>query len=61
MVRKINADLLQVLAMPDVKAKLLELGAEPMAGSPEAMRTFLHEDRERWAAVVKQYNIKVEQ
>lgn len=60
-VRRINADLVQVLAMPDVKARLVELGAEPMAGSPEAMRTFLREDRERWAGVVKQYNIKVEQ
>jgi tripartite-type tricarboxylate transporter receptor subunit TctC len=60
-VRKINADLVQVLAMPDVRARLLELGAEPVAGSQEAMRTFLREDRERWAAVVKKYNIKVEQ
>jgi tripartite-type tricarboxylate transporter receptor subunit TctC len=60
-VRKINADLVQVLTMPDVRASLLDLGAEPIAGSTEAMRTFLREDRERWAAVVKQYNIKVEQ
>jgi tripartite-type tricarboxylate transporter receptor subunit TctC len=59
-VRKINADLVQVLTMPDVRARLLDLGAEPIAGSTEAMRTFLREDRERWAAVVKQYNIKVE-
>ena len=60
-VRRINADLVQVLAMPDVKQKLVELGAEPMAGSPEAMRTFLREDRERWARVVREHGIKVEQ
>jgi tripartite-type tricarboxylate transporter receptor subunit TctC len=60
-VRKINADLVQVLTMPVVRARLLDLGAEPIAGSTEAMRTFLREDRERWATVVKQYNIKVEQ
>lgn len=58
---KINADLVQVLAMPDVRSRLVELGAEPIAGSPDAMRTFLREDRERWAAIVKQYSIKVEQ
>ena len=60
-VRKINADLVKVMAMPDVKAKLVELGAEPIANSPEAMRTFLREDRERWAKVIKEHNIKVEQ
>ena len=60
-VRKINADLVKVMAMPDLKAKLMELGAEPIAGSPEAMRTFLREDRERWARVIKEHNIKVDQ
>ncbi len=34
---------------------------EPIAGSPEAMRTFLREDRERWARVIKEHNIKVDQ
>ena len=60
-VAKINADLVKVLAMPDVKEKLTGLGAEPMAGSPEAMRKFLREDRERWAKLIREQNIKVEQ
>jgi tripartite-type tricarboxylate transporter receptor subunit TctC len=60
-VSQINADLVKVLAMPDVKEKLVGLGAEPMAGSPDAMRKFLHEDRERWARLIKEQNIKVEQ
>ena len=60
-VAKINADLVKVLAMPDVKEKLTGLGAELMAGSPEAMRKFLREDRERWAKLIREQNIKVEQ
>ena len=59
-VRRINADLVQVLAMPDVKARLVESAPSRWRQS-EAMRMFLREDRERWAGVVKQYNIKVEQ
>jgi tripartite-type tricarboxylate transporter receptor subunit TctC len=58
---KINADLVKVLNSPELKDKLLELGAEPMPGTPEAMRKFLQEDRDRWAKVVKEHNIKVEQ
>jgi tripartite-type tricarboxylate transporter receptor subunit TctC len=60
-VRKINADLVKVLAMPEVREKLVALGAEPMAGTPEAMRKFLREDRDRWARVIKEHNIRVEQ
>lgn len=60
-VGRINADLVKVLAMPDVKERLTSLGAEPMAGTPEAMRKFLREDRERWAKVIREQNIKVEQ
>lgn len=60
-VTKINADLVKILNMPELKDRLLELGAEPMPGTPESMRKFLQEDRERWAKVVKEHNIKVEQ
>jgi len=60
-VAKINGDLVKVLAMPDVNDKLIGLGAEPMAGTPDAMRKFLREDRERWARVIKEQNIKFEQ
>ena len=61
LVAKINGDLVRVLNMPDTREKLVSLGAEPMPGTSDTMRNFLREDRDRWAKVIKENNIKLEQ
>lgn len=60
-VAKVNADVVRVLSQPDVKEKLASLGANPAPGTVEALRKTVREDRERWANLVKDQNIKVEQ
>ena len=61
LVAKINGDLVRVLNMPETREKLVSLGAEPMPGTSDTMRNFLREDRDRWAKVIKENNIKLEQ
>jgi tripartite-type tricarboxylate transporter receptor subunit TctC len=51
--RHINA----ILAMPDVKARLIQLGAEAYAGAPEELRSRLVKDIEKWESVIKKAGI----
>lgn len=60
-VSKINADVVKVLNMPDIKERFAGLGANPTGGTPEEMRKFLREDRDRWAKLIKQLNLKLEE
>ncbi|MBL8382139.1 MAG: tripartite tricarboxylate transporter substrate binding protein [Burkholderiales bacterium] len=52
-VRRASADIGRVLAMPDVRARMAEVGMEPAANSPEAFDAFIRREIERWAPVVK--------
>jgi hypothetical protein len=48
-VNKLNAEVVRILAAPDIKEKLETLGADPYPSSAEALRKVVHEDRARWA------------
>lgn len=49
----LQAALAKVLAMPDVKTKLLAMGFEGGSKTPEAFSAFIRQQAERWAPVVK--------
>ena len=50
----------EVLRMPDIAASLDRAGLIPMCGTPEEFIAFVKKDMDRWAAVVKAANIKVD-
>ena len=60
-VAKINAALVEVLSSSDTKGRLVAQGAEVIANSPQEFDKFLREEAVRWAKVVKDANIKIEQ
>jgi len=47
-----------VLADPKLKARLAELGGEPMPMTPAQFGTFIVDEIEKWAKVVKFSNAK---
>ena len=59
-IRKVNADMVKALALPDVKAALNAQGMEIAPSSPEEMAALMRRDAARWAGVVKQAGIKAE-
>jgi tripartite-type tricarboxylate transporter receptor subunit TctC len=59
-IRKINADMLKALALPEVKTALTAQGMEIAPSSPEEMSALMRRDSQRWADVVKQAGIKAE-
>ncbi|MGE5094252.1 MAG: Bug family tripartite tricarboxylate transporter substrate binding protein [Betaproteobacteria bacterium] len=59
-VARVNAEISQITAAPDMKAKIVEAGYQPVAmGVPETEH-FVRGDVERWAKVVREANIKVD-
>jgi len=59
-VTKLNAELAKVLALPEVKKRLAEIGATPAGGSPADMRKFAAAEIKRWNAVVKASGAKAD-
>ena len=59
-VQKINADTAVALKADDLRAKYLELGAEPQGDSTAATAAFIKEEEARWRAVIKSANVTLE-
>ena len=59
-IEKLNREVNAVLADPKVKARLSELGSEPLTGSPAEVGRMLANETEKWAKVIRAANIKVE-
>ena len=56
-VRTLNAALREVLDMPDLKKRALDLGIEAKASSPEEIRDRLKADIDKWAQVIERAGI----
>ena len=59
-VTKVNADIAQVLQMPDVRANLAAQGIEPTTSTPEALAQIIRDDHARWGKVIRDANIKAD-
>ena len=59
-VQKLSSSLTRALARPDLRDKLQELGFDVVASSPEAYSKLIRDEIDRWSAVVRQQNIKVD-
>jgi tripartite-type tricarboxylate transporter receptor subunit TctC len=59
-IQRINADTAAALKLGDVRAKFLELGAEPQGESPQATAAFIKDEEMRWRDVIKTANVTLE-
>ncbi|MBA2401217.1 MAG: tripartite tricarboxylate transporter substrate binding protein [Bradyrhizobium sp.] len=57
---KINADVNEVLRQPEVQEQLRKLSAEIFGGSIEKTSSYMREEVDRWAAVIKSANIELQ-
>ena len=56
-IKTLNAALREVLEMPDLKKRALELGIEAKASSPEEILARLNDDIGKWAKVIERAGI----
>jgi tripartite-type tricarboxylate transporter receptor subunit TctC len=54
----LNAHLRAIIANPDFRKRMLDLGGEPVASSPEELDARLKSDIDMWAAVVKKAGLE---
>lgn len=59
-IERLNAALDKVMAAPEVRQRLRDLGATPEAGTPEQMRALAVAEIKRWREVVKASGAKAE-
>jgi tripartite-type tricarboxylate transporter receptor subunit TctC len=59
-VEKLNREINAVLAEPEMKKRLVELGGEPLIASPEAFGAMIAAETEKWEKVVHSAGLKVE-
>ncbi len=59
-IERLHAEVVRVVALPAVRARLEAEGAEPVDSSPARFGTFIRSEIERWGKVVRDARIRVD-
>jgi tripartite-type tricarboxylate transporter receptor subunit TctC len=56
--QRLSAELMKIVRAPDVKAKLLELGSDPVGSTPEALAQVRRAEYAKWSKVIQEAGVK---
>lgn len=59
-IRRVHADAVKALAVPQMREQLLALGATPVGNSPQELQNFVRDEIAMWTKLVKQANIRLD-
>jgi tripartite-type tricarboxylate transporter receptor subunit TctC len=59
-VAKLNAAINEVLKMPEVQAQFERMHLQAVGGTPDSMAKIVKADTERWGALIRSANLKIE-
>ena len=57
-VQRLSGELMKIVRAPDVKAKLIELGSDPVGSTPEALAEVRRTEQAKWAKVIQEAGVK---
>ena len=57
---KINAALLEAMKLPEVKARLAAIGAEPIGSTPEQLAAHLDGEMTKWGRIIQERGIRAD-
>jgi tripartite-type tricarboxylate transporter receptor subunit TctC len=56
----VNAEILRVLTLPEVRERFAGLGADPTPGTPEKFGAVMAADAEKWGRVIRQSGVRAD-
>lgn len=59
-ISRLNAEFNKAISVPDMRARMIENGYEPVGGEPERFGELIHSEIAKWAKVVKASGMKVD-
>jgi tripartite-type tricarboxylate transporter receptor subunit TctC len=59
-VAALNQEIVRILALPEVKERLIAQGAEPVGDTPEQFAQYIKSEAAKWGKVIKTLNLKIE-
>ncbi|MCK9510301.1 MAG: tripartite tricarboxylate transporter substrate binding protein [Pigmentiphaga sp.] len=59
-IQRLNTAVTTILRSPEIKEKLVALGAEPAASTPEELDSFVKAESKKWGAVLKEIDIQLD-
>ncbi|MEY3872186.1 MAG: hypothetical protein RLZZ296_1181, partial [Pseudomonadota bacterium] len=59
-IERLNAEMIRIIRSPELRARLLEAGAEVMTSTPLQTTEFIAKDRVRWASVIQRAGAQLE-
>ena len=59
-IAKLNAEMVRIANLPDIKQRLIEMGSPPVAGTPEQFGALIRSEIPKWGKVVKQANVSLD-
>lgn len=57
---RLNAELVKILAMPDVRQKMAAHGVQAGGGTPESLRSHLVSEIDKWGRVIREAGVRAE-
>jgi tripartite-type tricarboxylate transporter receptor subunit TctC len=57
-VARLSAELVKIVRAPEVKAKLIELGADPVGSTPQEFAAIRRSEQQKWAKVIQEAGVK---
>lgn len=59
-IQKISADVAKIIAMPEVRERILAQASVPMSTTPEEYAAFIQSEIKKWSEVVKLANMQAD-
>ena len=59
-VNKLSSTIAGVLKLPDIQQRLIDLGFDPLGGTPEQFAANIKSETEKWAGVIKNAGVKLD-
>src|SRR5438270_5371792 len=57
-IAKLNKEINEILAEPGIKARLVDLGGEPLIGTPEAFGAMIAAETDKWRKVIEEAKVE---